>query len=153
MKKLGIWLGTALAGLWLVAGCQSSKPGGSSHAAVEIKGQSLENVRSTAVVVFAEYGYTLRTNQPTMMIFSRPATSGQKLKYGDWMNDGMLMEIKLRLQALAKDDVLLRADVYAVQDGNDSRFRSERRVMTVNRSAYREMLEAVQQRLAAETGN
>jgi hypothetical protein len=142
-----------LTGLLFLTGCQSSKPGGSSHASVEIKGHSIENIRSTAVVVFAEEGYALRTNLPAMMIFSRPATSAQKFKYGDWMNDGMVMEIKLRVQEMAERDVLLRADVYAVQDASDPYFRNEQRVMTVSRRSYQKMLDEVQHRVEAQPAN
>jgi len=147
MKTLGIlsWLG--LATLLLVTGCQSSKPGSASHAAVEIKGHPLDDIWTTTIVVFAEQGYRLRTNSTVQLFFDRPATTGEKVKYGDWMNEDMVMEIKVRLQELDADTCLLRADAYIVQDPTSSNFRSERRIVSLSGKPYRQLLEEVSHRL------
>ena len=147
MKMLLLLAGTGLTSLLLLTGCQSNKPGSSSHAALEIKGHPAEAIQATTVVVFAEKGYTLRTNTPTVMLFDRPATSGEKLKYGDWMNDGMLMSVKVRLQSQPNETYLLRADAYMIQDPNDPIFREESRLMLFNAKTYRKMLEEVANRL------
>ncbi len=145
------WLG--LLALLLVVGCQSSKPGSSSDAAVEIKGHSLDRIWTTTVVVFAEQAYRLRTNSATQLNFDRPASTGEKLKYGDWMNDGMMMEVKVRLQELTSDTTLLRADVYVVQDPTNPSFRSERRIMSLSHRPYQKLLEDVQHRLETTPAN
>jgi hypothetical protein len=146
MKSLSILSCLALFGL-LVTGCQSSKPGGSSHAAVEIKGHTATEIQDTTVAVFAENGFTLRTNTPIMMHFDRAATGGEKVKYGDWFNEGMKMEIKVRLQSQPEQTYLLRADVYSVQDANDTNFREEKRLMMLSSKAYQKMLDDVAYRL------
>lgn len=137
----------ALVALMFVVGCQSSKPGSSSHAAVEIKGHPAKEIEATTVVVFAEKGFTLRTNSPGIMLFDRPATSGEKVKYGDWLNEGMLMQVKVRLQSQADEAYLLRADVYSVQDPLEPVFRQERRVVMFSSSYYQKLLEDVASRL------
>lgn len=147
MKTLGVLCLLELVALLLVTGCQSSKPGSASHAALEIKGFPRDDVWTTTIIVFAEQGYQLRTNYPTQLVFDRPATTGEKLKYGDWMNDGMVMEIKVRLQELEADTTLLRADAYVVQDPVNPVFRSERRIMSLSGKPYRKMLEDVLHRL------
>lgn len=147
MKILGIIAGLAFAGVVLLTGCKSSKPGGSSHAAVEIKGHPAEAIQATTVAVFAEKGYTLRTNTPTVMLFDRPATTGEKWKYGDWMNEGMLMSVKVRMQSQPNDTYVLRADAYMIQDPADPVFREESRLMLLNAKNYRKMLEEVSLRL------
>jgi hypothetical protein len=147
MKTLGMLSWAGLLCLVLVVGCQSSKPGSDSHAAVEITGHTREAIRATTVAVFAENGYRLGTNSPTQMVFERPAGSGEKLKYGDWMNEGMLMEIKVRLQSRTADTYLLRADAYIVHDPNSPAFRSERRIMTLGTGTYQKLLDDVQRRL------
>ena len=143
MRSLGILSLLGLVTLVCVTGCQSSKPGSSSHAAVEIKGHPIDEIWTTTIVVFAEQGYRLRTNSAIQLFFDRPATTAEKLKYGDWMNDGMAMEIKVRLQELAADTCLLRADAYVVQDPNSSFFRSERRIYSLSGAPYRKLLEEV----------
>jgi predicted component of type VI protein secretion system len=147
MKTLCILSLLGLVALMLVTGCQSSKPGSASHAALEIKGYPHDDIWTTTIIVFAEQGYELRTNSPTKLVFDRPATTGEKLKYGDWMNDGMVMQIKVRLQELEANTTLLRADAYAVQDPVNPVFRSERRIMSLSGKPYRLLLEEVLHRL------
>lgn len=147
VKLGGLLVGLGLTGLLLLSGCQSDKPGGSSHAAVEIKGHTAEAIQATTVAVFAENGYTLRTNTPTSMWFDRPATTGEKVKYGDWMNEGMLMSVKVRLQSQPKDTYLLRADAYMIQEPTNPVFREESRLMLFNAKTYRKYLEEVSNRL------
>ena len=147
MKSFLTLLCATLFGLLLVTGCQSSKPGSSSHAAVEIKGHSATEIQDTTVAVFAENGFTLRTNTPVLMLFDRAATGGEKVKYGDWFNDGMKMQVKVRLQNQAAQTYLLRADVYSVQDPNDQNFREEKRLMMFSSSSYQKLLDDVAYRL------
>ena len=147
MKPFGALFGAIILGLLLVTGCQSSKPGGSSHAAVEIKGHSVAEIQDTTVAVLAENGYTLRTNTPVLMLFERPATGGEKVKYGDWFNDGMKMQVKVRFQSQPEQTYVLRADAYSVQDPNDTSFREEKRLMLFSSKDYQKMLDGVAYRL------
>ena len=147
MKSIAQLFCTGVFGLLLVTGCQSSKPGSSSHAAVEIKGHSATEIQDTTVAVFAENGFTLRTNTPVLMLFDRPATAGEKVKYGDWYNDGMRIQVKARLQSQPQETYLLRADVYSVQDPNDTNFREEKRMMLFSSKAYQKLLDDVAYRL------
>jgi hypothetical protein len=147
MKSISHLFYLTAVGLLLVTGCQSSKPGSSSHAAVEIKGHSAMEIQDTTVAVFAENGFTLRTNTPILMLFDRAATTGEKVKYGDWMNDGMKMQVKVRLQSQPEQKYLLRADVYSVQDPNDTNFREEKRLMMFSSATYQKLLDDVAYRL------
>ena len=153
MRSFRIPLFLAVSSLLLVTGCQSSKPGSSSHATVEIKGHSATEIQNTTVAVFAESGFTLRTNTPVMMLFDRVATTGEKVKYGDWFNDGMKMQIKVKLQSQPEQKYLLRADVYSVQDANDPSFREEKRLMLFSSKTYQKMLDDVAYRLKFSSGN
>ena len=155
MKTFGLFIWAGLLGFLLLAtGCQSSKkPGSSSHASVEIKGHSLDEIRDTTVVVFAEQGYTLRTNLPGRMTFERPASNGEKFKYGDWMNEGMVMRIKVRIEEMAENDCLLRADVYAVQDPMDIYFGEEKRITLMSAKSYQKMLDDVLRQLESPPKN
>ena len=114
---------------------------------MEIKGHSATEIQNTTVVVLAESGFTLRTNTPMIMLFDRPATTGEKVKYGDWLNEGMKMQIKVRLQSQPEQTYLLRADVYSVQDANDASFREETRLIMFSSKTYQKMLDDVAYRL------
>lgn len=147
MKSFGTFFCAAVLGLLAVTGCKSNKPGSSSHAAVEIKGHSVTEIQDTTVAVFAENGFTLRTNTPVLMLFDRPATNGEKAKYGDWFNEGMRMQVRVRLQSQPEQTYLVRADVYSVQDANDTNFREEKRAMMFSSKAYQKLLDDVAYRL------
>ena len=147
MKLFPLLICMVVSALSLVTGCQSSKPGGSSHAFVEIKGRSATEVQDTTVAVFAENGFTLRTNTPVTMLFDRGATSGEKVKYGDWFNEGMMIQVKVRLQSQPEQTYLLRADAYSVQDPNNTNFREEKRLMMFSSKNYQKLLDDVAYRL------
>ena len=147
MKIPGVVVGLALLGLLLATGCQSSKPGSSSHASVEIKGHSAREIQATTTVVFVENGYALRTNTPTRMLFERPASSGEKFRHGDWMNAGMIIQIKVRIQSLPDESYVLRADVFSVQDPTEKAFREESRLVLFSKEPYQKLLDEVSQRL------
>jgi len=147
MRAICLCTGLALVAVGLVAGCKSSQPGSSSHAAVEIQGHSVKEIQATTLVVFAENGFTLRTNTPTLMRFDRPASTSEKLKYGDWLNDGMRMQVKVRVLSLPESAHMLTADVFRVLDPDDPNFREERRVTLLGSSYYQKLLEDVRHRL------
>jgi hypothetical protein len=147
MKILGVLAWPVLVGLLMVTGCKSNKHGGNSHAAIEVTGHSNAEIQAATVGVFADHGYQLRTNTPTTMTFDRPATSGEKFKFGDWMNDGMVMQIKVRFEELPDESSLLRADVYVVQDPTNANFRHERRLTLWSTRSYQKLLENVRTKL------
>jgi hypothetical protein len=147
MKSIGVLLAVVLLGLLGGPGCASNKPGSSSHAYLEIKNQTQADIVKATMAVFQADGYTLSADQPGMLAFTRPASRRDVLKYGDWLNDGMLMQVKVRFTDLGDNTMLLQADVYSVQDPKDAFFRSETRVAMVDRHPYQEMLNQVRDRL------
>lgn len=130
------------------AGCRSAKePGSGSHASVRIPARSVAEVRQTLSAVFGEEGYALTQPGPPEMVFERPGSRSDALKWGGWSGKGVTMRVKVRLSQLANGGYLLQADAYAVQNSDDDFFRTESRNMLLGRKPYQELLDETARRL------
>jgi hypothetical protein len=147
MKTPGLMLAAGVLSLWLGSGCASNKPGSSSQAYIQIKNQTTADIVTTTVAVYTAAGYTVAADQPGLLVFERVASRSDALKWGDWINDGMKMQIKVRFTTLSPGDMLLQADVYAVQDPNDAFFRNESKARMMDRRPYQKLLNEVRDRL------
>ena len=131
-----------------LAGCQSAKePGSMSHAAVQIQGRSLADIQQTTTAVFREESYALTTASPEAMIFERPGSRQDALKWGGWSGQGVTMRVKVRLTEMLDGGYLLQADAYAVQNSDDPFFQSESRNILLNRRPYQKLLDEAARRL------
>jgi hypothetical protein len=142
--------GLALLALALTAlvGCQSAKePGSNSHASVRITGHSMAEIQKTATAVFGEEGYTLAPSGPQQMVFERPGSRQDALKWGGWWGEGVIMRVKVQVAALADSGYVLQADAYAVQNSPDEFFRNESRTMLLDRRPYQQLLDETARRL------
>jgi hypothetical protein len=135
--------------LTALVGCQSAKePGSLSHASVQIQGHSLPDIRMTTAAVFREAGYALTLAQPEAMVFDRPGSRRDAVKWGGWATgEGVTMRVKVRFREMPDGGHLLQADAYAVQDANDPFFESESRNVLLNRRPYQKLLDEVARRL------
>jgi hypothetical protein len=139
---------TSLFGLLWFTGCQSGKePGSSSHAVVQINGHSLEEIQKTTAAVFGEAAFSLDSTSPELMNFERPGTRGDAAKYGGWTGTGVTMRVKVAFRELAGGAYQLQADAYSQQNSTDPFFRTENRVMLLNRKPYQQLLDEVAKRL------
>ena len=135
--------------LLLVTGCQSAKqPGSMSHASVQIQGRSLTAIQQTMTAVFREEGYALTLATSEEMVFDRPGSRRDALKWGGWATgQGVTMRVKARLSELPDSSHLVQADAYAVQNSDDPFFRTESRNILLNRRPYQKLLNEVARRL------
>ncbi len=147
MKTLSLALAVGVMILWLGPGCASSAPGSSSQAYLQIKNQSTADIVTATIAVYTAAGYKLSADQPGLLVFERVASRSDALKWGDWINDGMVMQIKVQFTALTPEDTLLQADVYAVQDPSDPFYRTENKARMLDRRPYQKMLNEVRDRL------
>ena len=139
----------ALGALCMV-GCASSKQAGSySHGALTVKGRSDAQIRQVTKAVFAEDGYSLASEGPDYMVFQRPGSRRDALKWGGWFGEGVVIRAKLRMTKLADDSCVLQVDMYAVRDAGDTVFEDESRMIMLNKQPYRKMLREVDKRLQA----
>jgi hypothetical protein len=146
--KRPLFFGLLPLGLAGLLGCQSAKqPGSMSHASVQVKGHSREDIRQTTTAVFREAGYSLAAASPEEMVFDRPGSRRDALKWGGWEGKGVTMRVKVKLSALLEGAQLLQADAFAVQNSDDEFFRTESRNVLLNRRPYQKLLDEVARRL------
>jgi hypothetical protein len=131
-----------------LVGCQSARqPGSRSHASVQVKGHSLEDIRQTITAVFREAGYSLAAASPEEMVFDRPGSRRDAAKWGGWSGEGVTMRVKAGLSKMTDGSYLLEADAYAVQNSDDEFFRTESRNILLNRRPYQKLLDETARRL------
>ena len=131
-----------------LVGCASSKqPGSMSHASVQVKGHSLEDIRQTTTVVFREAGYSLAATSPEETVFERPGSRRDAAKWGGWSGEGVTMRVKAGLSKMTDGSYLVEADAYAVQNSDDPFFRTESRNILLNRRPYQKLLDEMARRM------
>ena len=139
------WLALSLAAF---VGCQSAKqPGTMSHASVQVQGHSVAEIQQTATTVFREEGYALASASPEEMVFERPGSRRDAVKWGGWAGEGVTMRVKAGLSKMTDGSYLVEAVAYAVQNSDDPFFRTERRNILLNRRPYQKLLDEVARRL------
>jgi hypothetical protein len=145
-KLLLAWL--LAAGLVGLSGCTSVRQIGSeSHASIQVHGHAVEEIQQTTTVVFRAEGYGLIQSSPSLMVFERPGTRGEAIKWGDLGGGGVNMRVKVQFSELVNGSRLLRADAYAVQLSDDPFFQSESRNILLNRRPYQKLLKEIAERL------
>jgi hypothetical protein len=138
-----------LAGLsFVLAGCAStSSPGINSHAAVTIRGHAVTDVVLTTRAVFEEHDFVLARAEPDRMIFERPGTKAEQVKYGSFASSRVTIRAKVDLQEMGPDTFFLRCDVFSVRDAGESVLEDETRLILVSSKPYRRILNEVRDRL------
>lgn len=118
-----------------------------SHASVEIPPRSMVQIQEAAVSVFRADGYALVANSATELVFDRPGSRRDALKWGGWSGEGVTMRVRVWVSDLAGGKQLLQADAYAVQNSDDDFFRTESRNVLLNRRPYQKLLDEAARRL------
>lgn len=140
--------GVLALGTVLLVGCQSAKQSGStSHASARIQGHPLPEIQQTTAAVFGQAGYTLTESSSQEMVFQRPGSRSDALKWGGWSGQGVTMRVKVRLSSMTDGSRLLEADAYAVQNSDDPFFQTKSRNILLNRHPYQKLLNEVAHRL------
>lgn len=132
----------------LFAGCQSGKqPGSASHASVLIAGRSADEIQQAVTTVFQEAGYGVTLSLPTEMVFERPGSQRDAIKWGNIGGGGVNMRVKVRFSTIPDGRRLVQADAYAVQISDDPFFQTESRNILLSRRPYQKLLNEVARRL------
>lgn len=140
----------ALAALLLatLTACKSgTEPGSQSHASVQIKGHSLAEIQAAATEVFTEAGYAQKFALPDQMMFEKPGSRRDAIKWGNLGGSGVNMRVKVQFSVLPNGNQLLQADAYAVQISDDPFFQTESRNVLLSRRPYQKLLDKVAARL------
>lgn len=134
-----------------LAGCQSAKqPDSSSHAVVTVKGRSDAEIRQATKAVFAKDGYSLAGEGAEFMVFERPGSRRDALKWGGWTGEGVVIRAKVNMTRLADNSCRLQLDMFAVRGAGNSFTESEDRMLMLNKRPYRHLLKEVGKRLQAQ---
>ncbi len=134
--------------LGLLTGCSStSSSGGASHAAVTIKGRGVTDVVLTTRSVFNDNGFVLARAETDRMIFERPATQSEQIKYGSFGSSGVVIRAKVDVQEMGPETFFLRCDVFSVRDAGQSVLEDETRLMLISAKKYQGLLNMVKSRL------
>ena len=148
---VAVWFVAAAAVAVMLSGCSTVRsPGSSGHASLTITGHGVSDVVLMARTVFEEQGYTLARAETDRMIFERPGTKGEALKYGGWDGEGVVMRVKLDLQEMGETKHLLRCDVFSVREAGKAAFEYETKLFLLSARFYRKLLEEIQTRLDAD---
>jgi hypothetical protein len=118
-----------------------------SHASARIQGRTVAEIQQTTTAVFREEGYGLTLSTPMEMVFERPGSRRDALKWGGWTGQGVTMRVKVQLSRMLDGNYLLQADAYAVQNADDPFFQPESRNILLNRRPYQKLLDEVAKRL------
>ena len=137
----------------LLAGCSSTRSSGiSSHAAVTLTGHGVSEVVVTTREVFGDHGFTLARAEPDRMIFERPGTKGEQVKYGSFGSSAVVIRAKVDLQEMGPETYFLRCDVFSVRDAGQSVLEDETRLMLMSAKSYQAILDDVKTRLDRSGG-
>lgn len=135
-------------GLVSLPGCRSARdPGSMSHASVQIQDHLVTDIQKTTAAVFGAEGYSLSTATAEEMVFDRPGTRRDALKWGGWSGNGVTMRVKVALSKLTNGAWLVEANAYAVQNSDDPFFQTESRNVLLNHRPYQKLLNEVAKRL------
>jgi hypothetical protein len=146
--KAPLLFGLMSLGLTCLLGCQSANQAGSmSHASVPIQSRSLADIQQITTSVFREEGYALAGATPDQMVFQRPGTRRDALKWGGWAGQGVTIKVKVGMSRTLGGGYLLEANAYAVQNSDDPFFQTESRNILLNRRPYQKLLNEVARRL------
>ena len=107
----------------------------------------MADIQQTTTTVFREKGYALAAASPEEMVFERPGSRRDALKWGGLLGQGVTMRVKVRLSEMLDGSQLLQADAFAVQNSDDPFFQSENRNILLNRRPYQKLLDEVAKRL------
>lgn len=143
LMKLLLPLAVLLA-LATFTGCRSAgEPGDINHAAVQIHGRSLQQIQEATADVFQQNGYTQTGRDNWMMVFVRPGTQRDALKYGGWSGDGVTIRVRVEFAPDTAESYWVKANAYAEQNSKDPFFRDESRSLMLNRRPYQNLLNQV----------
>jgi len=118
-----------------------------SHGGVTIKGHSVTDVVLTTRDVFADNGFALAKAEPDRMIFERPGTRSDQIKYGSFGSPDVIIRAKVDLQEMGRETYFLRCDVFAVRDAGDTVLEDETRLILFSNKHYQKILDEVKQRV------
>jgi hypothetical protein len=149
MRVLRLTTGlTAVATLMIVVGCSSARSSGSaSHGGVTIRGHDIAEVVVTTREVFQEHDFRLARAETDRMIFERPGSKAEQVKYGSFGSTTVTIRAKVDVQDMGADTFFLRCDVFSVRDAGQSVLEDETRLILISAKSYQAIMDEIAARL------
>lgn len=130
-----------------LAGCHTSRPSSASFASVVIENRTPDQIRQTAVAVFAGDGYRAASLSGDELVFEKEGTRGDQIAYGSIVGDQAIrVRVRTVIVPLAPQQHRLQCKAYMVREAGTS-FEDEVRLKNFRSGPYQKLLEEVAVRL------
>ncbi len=135
-----------------IAGCRTTSPSGSKVAATQtVEGYTLSQIRMAAITVFQGRGWQVKSAFERDLIFERPGSTADAITFGGWMDPGVWLRVKLRIEELRPDVNSLDCNIYRVQNRGDTTFEEEALAYERSAKPLREILTQIKAKLAGQS--
>ena len=81
-----------------------------------------------------------------MLMFQKEAGTGDVVLYGDWSGKNAF-RVKLNIKSIDPQTQLLECDAFRVLDPGDPRFEEEKKLSSMKRKPYQELLNRIKEKL------
>ena len=149
MIRLALFLCVMFFSAMLVTGCATMSGKAKGMASVEISNATTAQIAATTKKIFINDGYELARQSPTTMVFSKPGSRMDDIKYGGLMNEeGVWVQAVLNISEKANGIHWLSCDVYMVKNKDDDFFRQETKVLKLFGGEYQRLLNQVKKEVS-----
>jgi hypothetical protein len=149
MKRFALFLCIVFFSAMLVSGCAVMSGKAKGMAWVEISNATTEQIAATAKKVFINDGYEVAKQDPAAMVFLKPGSRMDDIKYGGLMNEeGVWVQAVLNVSEKGSGIHWLSCDVYMVKKMDDDFFRQETKVLKLFGGEYQRLLNQIKKEVA-----
>src|SRR5207249_1856863 len=107
-----------------------------------ISGATGKDIREAVASVFQNNGYTLVSGSREGMVFERPASSSDSVKWGGWgQRLTVVMRVKIKLETIMGGAHVVSCNVFYVTDRGNRVFEDEHRLMFLRGRPYQKLLD------------
>jgi len=149
MQRIALFLCVMFLSVMLVTGCATMSGKAKGMASVEISNATTAQIAATTKKVFINDGYELARQSSTTMVFLKPGSRMDDIKYGGLINEeGVWVQAVLNISEKANGIHWLSCDVYMVKNKDDDFFRQETKVLKLFGGEYQRLLNQVKKEVS-----
>jgi hypothetical protein len=135
-----------------LAGCKSTTPIAADGALawVEIEDQDPLDIARAVSQTFQEAGYQpvpLPRNNDLRLQFEKAAGAGTAVLYSDWSLKKVWYRARIELKRQDANTFLVTCNAFRVNERGDPHFEEEKKLSSLRRSPYQELLDQAKQKL------
>ena len=149
MKKFVLFLWVIFFSGIAAIGCAGMSGKAKGMAWVEISNMTTENISAAAKNVFIKDGYTVVKQEPDVIVFEKPGSRMDDIKYGGPLNeDGVWVKAVLNISEKGNGIHWVSCDAYMVKNKDDDFFRQETKVLKLFGGEYQRLLNQVKKEVS-----